>query len=236
MNCCFTVIYVGSIPSSIIDLSRVLMDQNIKFIDVKAFKIADTGAAIALIDRRMGRFENEAEIRLKIQSLVLLALVNEIELQRKSLFDEGFLDYVAWPLLKSELAFRLKTAYMEALRRGPPVYCTDPLVDKACQIMVQNLEKKVTLQDILREIGTSRTTLIARFNEFFNCGPLTWLRNQRMAEAARILSSETYPIATIAAAVGYDDSNNFSTSFRKFFGTSPKSYRKNNKNINTLEF
>lgn len=227
MRRCFNVIYIGRFSSTIEHLSKNLIDHDIKIIDVKRAKVSGHGAAIALIDRRRGRYQHETVVGLKPQSIVSLALVNEYELQRQSLFEEGFLDYIVWPPLKSELSVRLETAYKEAVRRGMGLYCADPLVEKACRVMIENISEPIRLEIITKKIGTSRTTLIEHFQRTFHCGPLAWLRNQRMEEAARLLAGKKQSITTIAAAVGYEDSNNFSTAFRSFYGVSPRHYRKN---------
>ena len=48
----------------------------------------------------------------------------------------------------------------------------------------------------------------------------------RMAYAQQLLeSARKYPIATVARKCGYEDSNNFSRTFKRYAGCSPSEYR-----------
>jgi AraC-like DNA-binding protein len=53
-----------------------------------------------------------------------------------------------------------------------------------------------------------------------------WLRTQRLAGAARDLADTTHPQGTIAYSWGFPDQANFTRAFRRFYGTSPREYRR----------
>ena len=55
----------------------------------------------------------------------------------------------------------------------------------------------------------------------------TYLTTSRMTRAKELLAGTDRPITEIAFDVGYNDSNYFSTAFRKHEGISPSQYRKN---------
>ncbi len=53
----------------------------------------------------------------------------------------------------------------------------------------------------------------------------TYLTTMRMQKAKALLAGTDRPITDIAFEVGYNDSNYFSTAFRKHEGLSPRQYR-----------
>jgi AraC-like DNA-binding protein len=52
-----------------------------------------------------------------------------------------------------------------------------------------------------------------------------YVRNRRLAEAARLLATTGMRISEIRAAVGFTDSANFAHAFKELFGLSPRAYR-----------
>ncbi|WP_264886976.1 helix-turn-helix transcriptional regulator [Dietzia sp. NCCP-2495] len=55
--------------------------------------------------------------------------------------------------------------------------------------------------------------------------PRTWLMDQRMSEAKRLLSVTDLPIAEVAVRVGYREVSQFSRGFKGRTGLSPSAYR-----------
>ena len=54
----------------------------------------------------------------------------------------------------------------------------------------------------------------------------TYLTTARMTKAKEFIAGTDRPITEIAFEVGYNNSNYFSTAFRKHEGISPSAYRK----------
>jgi len=58
------------------------------------------------------------------------------------------------------------------------------------------------------------------------CKPMRdYVRDRRIAEAARLLSTTRMRIAEVGAAVGLPDAANFNHLFKEVFGVSPRAYR-----------
>ncbi|TIN17059.1 MAG: helix-turn-helix transcriptional regulator [Mesorhizobium sp.] len=113
-----------------------------------------------------------------------------------------------------------------ARRSAPPFFSTDPLVQKACDLLARRVDQQFALSELARIAGTNKTTLVNRFEAAFGCGPMTWLRHYRMTEAAARLRSGHESVADVAESLGYENSNNFSTAFKAIHGLSPLRYRK----------
>lgn len=82
------------------------------------------------------------------------------------------------------------------------------------------------LEDLAREIGTSRTILIERFKDCMDMPPITYLSRWRMQVAAGMLAVGTRSMARIAEDVGYESEASFSRAFKRFTGTPPSHWRK----------
>lgn len=73
--------------------------------------------------------------------------------------------------------------------------------------------------------GISVSHFSTLFKKETGYSPLDFLIRQRLQHAARLLATTQEPIASVSAAVGYEDPFYFSRSFRKIMGCSPRTYR-----------
>ncbi|MBZ6377822.1 MULTISPECIES: helix-turn-helix domain-containing protein [Pacificimonas] len=181
---------------------------------------------ILIFDARAGPGGRLALPGMAPSGAVALPLVSEGRFSRHMIFDHGYADYLVWPLISAELAIRLagcRTLFFPANTDAPEA--RDPLVARCCAYMRRNLDRDIQLSEVVRELGTNRSSLSAHFRQTLGCSPIAWLRQTRLARAAELLETTALPVAEIGAAVGYDDSNNFSTAFRREYGAPPSLFR-----------
>ena len=100
------------------------------------------------------------------------------------------------------------------------------LVDKTCQYLHEHIDEKLTLEEIALLMGTCRSTLAAKFKEYFGKGVFEWLREQRMLKAKSLLLDSELTIQQIGFEVGYENCANFSTAYKRQFNVSPRQQRK----------
>jgi AraC-like DNA-binding protein len=100
------------------------------------------------------------------------------------------------------------------------------ILKNAKEILLNNIEKRIVINDLCKQVGTNPSTLSKLFNEKLNQSPFAWLKKERLTLAARLLIKTDCKIYHIAYEVGYLDANNFSTAFRQYFGVTPKGFRK----------
>jgi len=100
-------------------------------------------------------------------------------------------------------------------------------VDLAMAWIRANLERPISLTDIEQQVGYGRRALQMGFRERVGCGPIQWLRRQRL-EAARglieaIASGELGPLSLkqVAQRCGYINFSAFSRDFSKRHGVPP---------------
>ena len=93
----------------------------------------------------------------------------------------------------------------------------------------QNPMKYDSLEDIISDAHVSRTYLISKFNKLFHSTPYQYILNSRFEMSRDLLESSNKLIYEIAHAVGFDNHEHFSRSFKRRYGLSPSDYRYHSK-------
>lgn len=107
-----------------------------------------------------------------------------------------------------------------ARRSGRPFRAQ--VVARLCDEMLASLGQKTTLTQLEQKSGYSARALQYAFKERFGCGPLEWLREQRLQQARRRLQSGDYQSIThLAASCGLGAASQFCTAYKQRFGERP---------------
>jgi len=107
-----------------------------------------------------------------------------------------------------------------------PIKSKEKILKDSMKILLDDIEKRITINDLCKEIGTNPSTISKIFNDYLNQSPFAWLKKERLELSAKSLIKTDYKIYKVAYEVGYSDPNNFSTAFKKYFGVSPDITRK----------
>ena len=83
----------------------------------------------------------------------------------------------------------------------------------------------LTVADLARAAGLSRSQFSAQFKRAFGESPHAYLLTRRLERAAALLRSTDWQIADICVRVGLDSVGSFTTSFRRAYGKTPTRYR-----------
>jgi two-component system response regulator YesN len=96
----------------------------------------------------------------------------------------------------------------------------------ALATIAREYSRDLQIDDVARAIASSRRQLQRVFAEVGGTSFRELLATARMHEAKRLLAHTDLPVQEVAARVGYHQSAQFSKSFRRHFGTSPRMFRK----------
>ena len=91
--------------------------------------------------------------------------------------------------------------------------------------VVARLGRPITVDELARAAGCSRSRLHARFQREFGCAPLAWVRERRLLAARDRLLGTADGVAEIGAACGFTDPFHFSRAVRARFGLAPTALR-----------
>ena len=89
-----------------------------------------------------------------------------------------------------------------------------------------NYMKDITLRSLSHDFSISESHLSRRFKEVSGIGINEYLTYVRIMNAEKLLRSKKMPITEIAAACGFNDSNYFSTVFKRIKGITPLKFSK----------
>ena len=171
-----------------------------------------------------------------IPVIILTSSVDEVTQQRS--VDSGADRFLSKPLsidlLKGSIANILHTR--ETLRTkytGSVTYdYTDvkvaapgALQDRVAEVIKKNLDNSdFGVDDLSREVGMSRVHLNRKLKEVAGISPSNLIKSTRMKQAAYLLVHDKVNISEVAYRVGFSTPSYFSSSFRDYFGMTPKEF------------
>ena len=101
------------------------------------------------------------------------------------------------------------------------------VVDAAIHFMQENIERRITMKDILHYVGYSSTRFSFLFKEQTGSSPLAYFNHMKIEYACRMMRETNLKINQICYKLGIEDSLYFSRMFSKAMGMSPSEYKKN---------
>jgi AraC-like DNA-binding protein len=83
----------------------------------------------------------------------------------------------------------------------------------------------LSVADLAAAAGLSAAHFSRRFRQTFGESPHQYLLTRRLERAAALLRTTDWTVATVCFAVGWESVGSFTTSFRRMFGETPRTYR-----------
>ena len=81
-----------------------------------------------------------------------------------------------------------------------------------------------SVENLMREIGMSRSQLYRKFKAISDRNPSEYIRILRLQHAQKLLRSGTYSVNEVAYMSGFSNVSYFNTCFKRHFGRSPGNY------------
>jgi AraC-like DNA-binding protein len=129
----------------------------------------------------------------------------------------------------AELMFiQLLRRYLEELPPGQSGWLAglrDETVGRVLALLHARPGRDWTLEELAREVSSSRTSVAKRFMDLVGQPPMQYLTQWRMQVAANLLSQSGAKLASIGREVGYDSEAAFSRAFKKATGIAPGAWR-----------
>lgn len=97
-------------------------------------------------------------------------------------------------------------------------------VARACAFMEENFAQRISLEQICRQAGLSKSALLRAFTKAKGVTPYSYLENIRIGQAKKLLEAGATPVEA-ALETGFSDQSHFTNYFSRFIGLSPGVYR-----------
>ncbi len=120
----------------------------------------------------------------------------------------------------SQMRYRMDQYQHQACRQGVP-----PRLAQVLGYMESNYSQDLDTEMLAQEVGLSASHLHAEFVQHLATAPHQHLIRIRMHAARHLLATTNDPIKSIAAQVGYANTENFCRAFKKLAGVTASQYR-----------
>lgn len=127
----------------------------------------------------------------------------------------------------TETYVRIMTLCARYLTLSNAVSSKKPSIGEGAKKYVsENFDKKISVKDVCRELGCSKSTLLSTFKRQYGETLGDYVTNLRLEEAKRLLIEGETSINEIAHKTGFYDQAYFSKVFSKKCACSPSEFRK----------
>lgn len=103
---------------------------------------------------------------------------------------------------------------------------TDSLIDSISDYIFLNYNHDITLSELSKKFSLSESYISRRFKSVMGTSTNEYINFVKISKAVELIKTKKIPITEIATSCGFNDSNYFSTVFKKFKGVSPYKFMK----------
>jgi len=109
---------------------------------------------------------------------------------------------------------------------GPVAALSDPQIAAAVRLVHEDPTRSWTVTELASRVALSRSAFSDRFRSLTGEPPMRYVTRCRLARAAELLREGDAQLAAVARACGYGSEVSLSRAFKRWFGTSPGTYRR----------
>lgn len=124
-----------------------------------------------------------------------------------------------------ELILSLKLVESPAFSREKYSKNQIETIQKVHAKMIENLDKRYTIDVLSSEFLMNQTTLKAVFKKVYGKPIASYMKDYRMKKASEMLKESDMLLFDVARAVGYSSQSKFSQAFKETYGVVPSRYR-----------
>ncbi|MDR3164999.1 MAG: AraC family transcriptional regulator [Synergistaceae bacterium] len=135
-----------------------------------------------------------------------------------------------------DLHFNLAKAMNQLVDYMPPFEDVKNrgVIYKAVQFIQRNYPRKISLDEVAREVDLSASYFSKVFKSEIGCNFNTYMNIVRIGKSINLLLYDNLDLVSIASLVGFEDQSYFSKVFKQVTGVTPHAFRKSGGNAFTL--
>ncbi len=164
---------------------------------------------------------NEGETVVIKYNIVIKNIINDIKLAIQNNDNDAI-------KLKTIELLLYETKNFEKNKRVKAIYYNHSTIDKvmnAKKYVVENLDKKITIDDLCKKFNISSSTLKSCFKQMFLTGIYAYIKQARMSRGRDLLENSDMSITQIALSCGYSNHSNFTKAFKQYYNIIPRDIR-----------
>lgn len=96
---------------------------------------------------------------------------------------------------------------------------------RACTYIYQHLTDEIRIPEIAAYAGINKSYLQSLFSKHMHCPITDYVNRKRLEHAVFLLINSSLSVTDIAFHSGYNSRQHFGSTFEKYYGMSPRSYR-----------
>lgn len=104
----------------------------------------------------------------------------------------------------------------------------DQNIQRAINYIEENLDKKLSIKSISRQVNVSKTVLYNKFHTYFACTISEFINTKRIEKSIDYLTKTDLSMEEISSKVGFSSASYYSKIFKRLKGVSPLKYKKVN--------
>ncbi|MDL2300359.1 AraC family transcriptional regulator [Clostridiaceae bacterium OttesenSCG-928-D20] len=108
------------------------------------------------------------------------------------------------------------------------------IVEAVSRILSDNIESKISLEDILKSVCFSKSYLTKLFRDHTGKSIMSYYQELKLNRAKELISERTLSFTEIAERLRYNSIHHFSASFKKQIGMTPSEYLNSVQSIDVL--
>ena len=95
----------------------------------------------------------------------------------------------------------------------------------AVQYIQQNLDRHISVDELVEEACMSKSTFYRHFSEEFDMSPLEYISRERVVRARNLLANSENTVTGVSHALGFSSTSHFIDMFKEHEGQTPKQYQ-----------
>ena len=130
------------------------------------------------------------------------------------------------PDILYELLSKIAYTFAEKVSQAQTPTSADGRLQKAILYIKQNTNQHITVGDVARYVGFSKSYFSAYFKENLGFSVSDFILRCKLEEGRRLLQFTNKSISTISTFLCFSSQSHFQTAFKKQFGVTPNEYRR----------
>ncbi len=111
-------------------------------------------------------------------------------------------------------------------------YSYDDDISRVVNYVNENIEQSIKLEELAGVCHLHPTHFIRAFKKKTGETPLYFVQRRKIETAKRLIEETELPLGEIMSRVGFVDAAQFAKKFKRFYGHSPRDYRRNIRDMN----